>query len=248
MILTKLKTFSALWFLAVLLCATGQSYASESADVDNQFLGGTSSIGNELKTADQIDRASPWAISEFRTYLTDRYGLNLSADYATLYQEASDSQTNVDNGMGGVFRIYGRWSLVGRGTIDTGTLVAKWEHRHRLSGDVTPGRLAPQLGYFGVTGLGFTDAGGFLAPFYWEQFFYDGHVGIVAGRLDSTDFMDILGLGSQWNSFQNAAVLSNLSIPAPDLGFGFGAGIKFSDKWVIGTTIHDANGKQTEIE
>lgn len=222
--------------------------AQAADDLDTQFLGGTSSIGNELEIASKIDRASPWSINEFREHLIEEYGLTISTDYGTLYQNASDSLTGKESGMGGVFRIYGRWTLLGKGSHDTGTLVAKVEHRHRLSGDVTPGRLAPELGYLGVSGLGFTDVGGFLAPFYWEQFFSDGHVGIVAGRLDSTDFMDILGLGSQWNAFQNAAVLSNMSIPAPDLGFGLGAGVKLNDQLVIGTTIHDANGKQTEVK
>ncbi len=245
--MAKPKDLSASLFLIVVYFAAGSVHAYDSVNTDNQFLGGSASVGKELENASHIDHVSPWNISEFRKHLIDQYGLTLSADYATLYQNADDSLTGTDNGMGGVFRLYGRWTLIGRGTLDSGTLVAKVEHRHRLSGDVTPGRLAPELGYLGITGLGFTDVGEFLAPFYWEQFFSEGHVGVVAGRLDPTDFMDILGLGSQWNSFQNAAVLSNLSIPAPDLGFGFGAGVKFNDNWVIGTTLHDSNGKQTEV-
>lgn len=242
------STSTSACLLVALSCSTWASHAAEPAGDDGQYLGGTTSIGSDLAVSDEIDRAAPWDLTRWRDDLAERHGLRLSADYATLYQNADRSLTGADSGMGGVFRLYGRWTLVGRGTPDTGTLVGKVEHRHRLGGDVTPGRMAPQLGYLGVTGLGFTDVGAFLAPLYWEQFFADGHVGMVAGRLDSTDFMDILGLGSQWNAFQNAAVLSNMSIPAPDLGFGFGAGLKLNDRWVIGTTVHDANGKQTEIK
>jgi len=171
----------------------------------------------------------------------------VSADYATLYQYADDSLTGADTGLGGVLRLYGRWTLVGRGTSNTGTLVARVEHRHQLSGDVAPEHLTPELGYHGVAGFGFSDVGLFLAPFYWEQFFADGHLGVVAGRLDPIDFTDILGVGNQWSSFQNTAVLSNMSIAAPDLGCGAGVGFRVNDQWVIATTAHDANGEQTEF-
>lgn len=172
----KPRIVCAGWILIALTLLSWFAAASEPDDVDEQFLGGTASIGNDLEVAGEIDRKSPWNISAFRNDLIDRHELAMSADYATLYQNASDSLTGNDSGMGGVFRLYGRWTLTGRGSLDTGTLVAKVEQRHRLSGDVTPGRLAPELGYLGITGLSFTDVGSFLAPFYWEQFFSDGHV------------------------------------------------------------------------
>lgn len=221
---------------------------SAGAETGELYLGGTTSIGKDLEEAEEVDRLISDDAFEFKQYLMEKYGLNLGADYAILYNKADPSLTGEEKGLGGVFRIYGRWTIVGRGTNNTGTLVAKVEHRHRLGGYVAPGRLAPELGYLGITGLGFTDVGWFLAPFYWEQFFDDGNTGFVAGRLDPTDFTDILGIGSQWNSFQNAAVLSNMSIAVPDLGCGFGAGKKLNDQWVVGMTVHDANGSQTEVE
>ena len=238
------------WFgglLIALFLATSFAHASQVGEAGNAFLGGPTSIGKELLEASEDDSVNAFGLGEFRARLIDQQGLAVSADYATLYQYADDSLTGADTGMGGVLRLYGRWTLVGRGTGHAGTLVARVEHRHQLSGDVAPGHLAPELGYHGVVGLGFTDVGVFLAPFYWEQFFADGHFGVVAGRLDPTDFTDILGVGNQWTSFQNAAVLSNMSIAAPDVGCGAGVGFRVSDQWVIGTTVHDANGEQTEF-
>jgi len=238
------------WFgglLIVLLLAASFAQASQVGEAGGAFLGGPTSIGKELGEASEVDSVNAFGLGEFRARLIERFGLAVSADYATLYQHADDSLTGADNGLGGVLRLYGRWTLVGRGTGHAGTLVARVEYRHHLSGDVAPGHLAPELGYHGAVGFGFTDVGVFLAPFYWEQFFADGHLGVVAGRLDPTDFTDILGIGSQWSFFQNTAVLSNMSIAAPDVGCGAGVGFRVSDQWVIGTTVHDANGEQTEF-
>ena len=240
-----MKWFSG--FLIVLFVAASFAQASQVGEAGGAFLGGPTSVGKELGEASEVDSVNAFGLGEFRARLIDQHGLAVSADYATLYQYADDSLTGADTGLGGVLRLYARWTLVGRGTGHAGTLVAKVEHRHQLSGDVAPGHLAPELGYHGAVGFRFTDVGVFLAPFYWEQFFADGHLGVVAGRLDPTDFTDILGIGSQWSSFQNAAVLGNMSIVAPDVGCGAGVGFRVSDQWVIGTTAHDANGEQTEF-
>jgi len=240
-----MKWFSGL--LIVLFLVASFAQASQAGEAGGAFLGGPTSIGKELGEASEVDGVNAFGLGEFRARMIDQHGLAVSADYAALYQYADDSLTGADIGMGGVLRLYGRWTLVGRGTGHAGTLVARVEHRHQLSGDVAPGHMAPELGYHGGVGSGFTDVGVFLAPFYWEQFFADGHLGVVAGRLDPIDFTDILGVGSQWSSFQNAAVLSNMSIAAPDLGCGAGVGFRVNEHWVIATTAHDANGEQTEF-
>ena len=238
------------WFgglLTALFLTASLTSASEADEAEGQFLGGPTSIGKELGEASEVESVNPFGLGEFRTRLIDQHGLAVSSDYATLYQHADDSLTGAKTGMGGVFRLYGRWTLVGRGTGHAGTLVAGVEHRHQLSGDVAPGHLAPELGYHGDAGLGFTDVGVFLGSFYWEQFFADGHLGVVAGRLDPIDFTDVLGVGTQWSSFQNAAVLRNMSIAVPDLGCGAGVGFRVSNQWMIATTAHDANGEETEF-
>ncbi len=240
-----MKLFSGL--LIGLFLAASSAHASQLGEAGDAFLGGPTSIGKELLEASEVDSANAFGLGEFRVRLIDQHGLAVSVDYATLFQYADDSLTGADTGLGGVLRLYGRWTLVGCGTGHAGTLVARVEYRHHLSGDVAPGQLAPELGYHGVAGLGFTDVGVFLAPLYWEQFFADGHLGVVAGRLDPTDFTDILGVGNQWSSFQNAAVLSNMSIASPDVGCGAGVGFRVNEHWVIATTAHDANGQQTEF-
>lgn len=213
------------------------------------FIGGSSSIGAQLQLDNQAPEVTflePWY--SFKNQLREQDGFDFNLDYATLYQTASASSTGNDDAFSGVFRIYGKWELLGRGTKDTGSIVWKFESRDKLGGDVAPGDLGVNLGYFGVTGTSFSDVGSFLHPLYWEQFLRDGRVGIVAGRIDSVDFVDISGYSSQWRRFQNASLLVNSAIPFPDVGLGAGAGFRVGDDWVLGATVHDANGSQTEVD
>ena len=179
--------------------------------------------------------------------LDSKYGISLAADYATMFQAADHVLSGDESGASGVLRVYGSWTLTGRGSLDTGTIITKLEHRHAYT-DTAPASIAANAGYLGVGVISFTDVGGFVAPLYWQQYLADGHVGLVAGRLDPLDFVDILGVGSQWTSFQNGATIANLALPVPDLGCGAGAGTKLNDQWVIGATAHDLNGSQTSMD
>ena len=207
------------------------------------YIGGPTSIPAQLEEVVDDDSDS----ESFLEGLESKYGISLAADYATMFQAAEQVLSGDKSGASGVLRVYGSWTLIGRGTPDTGTIITKLEHRHAYT-DTAPSSLAGNAGYLGVSAIGFTDVGGFVAPLYWQQYLVDGHVGLVAGRLDPLDFVDILGVGSQWTSFQNGATLANLSLPLPDLGCGVGAGGKFNDRWVIGFTAHDLNGSQTSMD
>lgn len=227
----------------------GPAAGEDSASLPGDFLGGPSSVGYQLKLdAKPPDEAisRPW--QTYKLEIRRRSGLDFNFDYATLYQNASSSLTGSDEAFSGVFRLYGKWELTGRGTKNVGSLIAKVENRVRLGGDVVPGDLGGNLGYFGTTGASFTDAGWFLAPLYWEQFLADGRAAFVAGRLDSLDFVDISGYSGQWLRFQNGSLLVNSTVPYPDLGLGAGAGFKAGDDWWLGATIHDANGDGSKFD
>lgn len=238
----------AAFFLCHAWCASS-SFGDAPVSSAEDFIGGTTSVGSQLQLDDQVagePLLEPWHV--FKSELKERAGFDFSIDYATLYQVASDSLTGNDDAFSGVFRFYGKWELLGRGSKNTGSLVWKVENREKLGGDVVPGALGGNLGYLGVVGASFTDAGWFMAPLYWEQFLADGRVGLVAGRIDSLDFVDISGYTGQWRRFQNGSLLVNSTIPYPDVGLGAGAGGKIGDDWVLGATIHDANGAVNEFD
>lgn len=231
------------WFC----CQSAFASADDRIDADQidgdptTYLGGRNSIPAQLDALADVEKAP------FLERLKSAYGISITADYAAMFQSANNVLSGEKHGMSGVFRLYGSWTFAGRGTPDTGSIITKLEHRHAY-GDTAPAELASNVGYVGVNAIGFTDVGGFVAPLYWQQYMAGGSLGLVAGRLDPLDFVDILGIGSQWTSFQNAATIANLALPIPDLGCGFGAGKKFNDQWVVGFTAHDLNGSQTSMD
>lgn len=236
----------------LLLCilATSSVLAEDPDSSAEDYFGGPTSVGSQLQL-DYIppDQAiyHPW--QNFKTRVREQAGLDFNFDYATLYQQADKSLNgNDDDAFSGVFRLYGKWQLFGRGTRNIGSLIGKVENRERLGSDVSPAALGENLGYLGTTGASFTDAGWFLAPLYWEQFLNDGRAGFVVGRLDSLDFVDISGYSGQWLRFQNGSLLVDSTIPYPDLGLGAGAGFQVGDDLWFGATVHDANGAGSKFE
>ena len=213
--------------------------AEEPID-QSTFLGGPTSIGADLSADDGADTVHRWR--EWKAELRYKHAFDIGGDYALLAQRAESGEF----ASSGVFRLYGRWTLTGRDTVETGTIVWKFENRTAF-GDA-PASLGPRLGYAGLTGTSFTDAGWFLAPLYWEQYLDGANAALVFGRLDPLDFVDLSGYSGQWTRFQNASLLINSTIAFPDLGFGAGFGFKPNDQTVVGFTVHDANGDSGSLK
>ncbi len=225
---------------------------------DAPDIGGPASTGGLLEDDDvikepafrfpSIDKTlSPWF--EWKRGLNDRYGLQTGAAYTTLYQSASDVPAGAeDEAAVGIFRVFGRWTLLGRGTKNTGTLVFSADDRHRLGTDIAPADLGFEAGYLGIPGTLFSDTGTVLVDLNWQQYINDGKSGIIIGRYDPNDYLDVLGYANPWTSFQNLAVLFNTSIALPDASVGIGAGHWFEDKYYILGTLNDANGVVTKTD
>jgi len=185
---------------------------------------------------------------ETKRRLNEKLGIQFSFDYNTLYQKASDSLSDQDKAWSGVFRILGKWELVKRGQRNAGELVFGFESRHDIGGYVPPSDLAGELGYLGVTGTLFNGSDAILGNLYYQQpFLADRRGGIMVGRFDPNDFMDVLGYANPWSTFSNLAVLLNPSIAFPDWSWGAGAGawLNEGNTWYALGTINDANGTIT---
>ncbi len=175
-------------------------------------------------------------------------GLQAGLDYQALYQTATDSLTNQDQASSGSARLFGKWQLLGRDTQSPGSLVFLVEQRHELWTEFTPAQLGSEIGYLGITGTTFSDSGASLTTLYWEQALAQGRSGFVAGRIDPTDYIDVLGYANQRTTFLNLSTLLNPSIALPNPGVGFGAGTMLTDQFFAKGLISDANGSLTEIE
>lgn len=189
----------------------------------------------------------PWLDTKKR--FNEEKDIQFGFDYNTLSQGISDSIGTEDNAALGILRAYGIFGITRKSEKDWGRLVVKVDHRHRLFTDIAPGALAGEAGYIGVTGTLFSDTDGLtLVDLNYQQSFNDGNTGLIVGRFDPNDYMDVLGYANPWTTFSNVATLLNPSIALPDAMLGIGAGHRLTDQWYVKGSINDANGVVSEIK
>jgi porin len=190
-----------------------------------------------------IDRAlKPWF--DWKGRLNKDYGLSFGLDYSALFQWASKS-LGKDQAAGGIFRLFGNWTLLGRESGNTGSLVFKVENRHRLGTDIPPQSLGFEAGYQGITGTAFSDFDWGLTNLYWQQRLYKGRISFVAGGVDPTDYVDIYALTNPWTHFQNLVFLTDPTIPVPNQGLGAAFGAMATDHIYVLGGLADTNGDPT---
>jgi len=172
-------------------------------------------------------------------------GLAFGLDYNALYQRASESPGE-ERAAGGVLRVFGSWTAIGDSQGDAGSLVFKLENRHDLGTEIAPGRLASEVGYVGVTGLGFSDFGWGVTNLYWQQIVAGNRFAFLAGVLDATDYLNVYGLVSPWTSFSNMAFSTLPTIAVPDQGLGVYARMALTEHVYVLGSLNDANGTPTQ--
>jgi porin len=254
----KLPLVSILFFTAL-----GSSvFAAEEAqtlrsDYDNEpGFGGPGSISAQLEEEDELKVSAfqfesfdewlqPWFDGKAR--INEDLGVQIGVDYNYMMQGANESLNGDDLASSGIFRLYGKWDVFNKDSVDKGSFFAKVEHRHRI-GDITPAQLAGEIGYAGLTGTLFTDTNLVLNEFNWQQYFNDGKTGLVLGRFDPNDYMDVSGYANPWTTFHNLSSLFNTSIALPDTSWGIGLGHWFNDSVYLVGSANDANGALSEIK
>lgn len=232
--------------------------ATKSGFTHTAQLGGPSSVTAQLQEDDEIKESvlrlswfdaalQPWF--DFKGRLNEKAGLQLGANYTALYQAASDAPDGAeDTAASGIARIFGKWTLLGRDGENPGKLVFSVDNRHRLGTDIAPAGLGFEVGYLGIPGTLFSDVETVLVDFNWQQALNGGSSGIVAGRFDPNDFMDVLGYANPWTTFQNLSILFNTSVALHDLSVGAALGHFFNDQWFGIVTANDANSTISDIE
>jgi len=214
-------------------------------------FGGPGSVGATLKEDDKpaepvmrfnsIKRGlSPYF--DWKANLKSKHGLSFGMDYTGLYEHATKSPGE-DNAASGIFRLFGNWTLTGRGSANTGSLVFKVESRHRLGTTIPPSGLGFETGYVGLTAAPYNDAGWWLSNFYWQQKLNDGRMTLLLGQVDATDYIDIYGLINPWTAFTNLVFLTGSgTMPAPNQSLGGALGAMLSDNVYLIAGIADSNG------
>ena len=187
-------------------------------------------------------------IEEAKVSLKEATGLDLAFDYQALYQFATDSLTDTNDGSLAQARLLGNWTLFDRDGDNPGSLVFTVENRHRLGTSIDPGSLAGEIGYAGSTAVTFGVPGTHLSVGYWSQALFDRQAGFVVGRIDPGDYTDILGYVNPRTTFSNFSILFSPTTPIPDPGFGFGAGGFMTDQVYALGVVSDANGSLSNVE
>jgi porin len=211
--------------LLVFLIKPGIADESKTTEVDEasaypQF-GGPDSVSGQLTD----DTRTKDTLTEFKLFpgyydwkddLRKDHGFSYTIDYSAGFVGATDTQNHEDLFSGGAVRAFGSWDLIGRESGNTGTFIWKVENRHKYS-NIPPNGTASQVGYAGVTMPNFSNIRSRLTNLFWKQNLMKGRMEVIAGMIDTTDWIDIYALASPWTGFFNFVFATGgASIPVPD--------------------------------
>ncbi len=174
------------------------------------------------------------------------HGVSWSTDYISAYMHASESPGD-NNGFGGSLRFMGVWSLFDDLEGNSGAMIWKVEHRHAYGSHLAPSELAGEVGYAGLLHLTLSDQGTRVTNLYWRQQAFDSDVMIMAGWLDTSDYVDVYPLVSPWTGFFNYVFSTgSASIAIPNEGLGAAVGAYLSDNLYVIGGFADTNSDQTD--
>lgn len=234
--------------------ATGQEFATTSPTYSgypatDSLEGGDSvveglslddtNVGSVLSFPPGTRFFDPWFAWKKR--LNDEIGLQLNFSYQTLYQ-STDADVPYRDALSGRGQIDGAWTLIDRGGTNPGKLTFRLENRYAIDSDIPPSQLAFQFGSVASSGTGFSDwTEPVLSELAWRQSTFGGRFKFIFGKISAISWYNTQALSSSLRGFQNTAVQSSLSKPAPGRGLGAGVGVEFTPRLVMVAGIHDAN-------
>jgi len=230
----------AIWLMAVAgmaFFAPGASAQDVSTAPSTVRFGGPDAV--EILLDEQNETWSDWQKS-----LQEKYGFGFSFDYTGVLLTANNTFSD-ETGAGGIARIFGAWDLVNEGA---GSLVWKFEHRHKY-GQTSPFDFSlGQMGYVGLQEPPFNDSDFRTQNLYWRHRLNGGRSTLVAGVLDPTDYLNAFALASPWLHFMNFAFSTgSAAIGLPnDAAVGVAYGTMMTDNWYLIAGITDTNGDPSD--
>jgi porin len=184
---------------------------------------------------------------DWKTRLTEENGVSYTLDYTFGALAATKTVADEDYGVAGAVRFYGAWDLFGRESGNTGKFVWKVENRHRIA-RVPASGVAAEAGYVGLIEPILSNMGTRLTNLYWKQTLGEGRVEIIAGFIDTTDWVDLYGLASPWTGFFNFALATgSATIPVPDdAAIGLYVNAMITEHFYVIAGMADANSDSTD--
>ena len=181
--------------------------------------------------------------------LYEKTGLRLGAAYTQLYLQSMGGQAGGTALGGGDIDFMSSWTLIGRGTEDTGRLVFTGEYRFGF-GDSPPSALGGRMGTLIPPTNTFNDREWVIRDAYWVQRLFEGRVRILIGRADPSDYVGAYWLQNVNNSFVNRHFSANPAVPFPGHGPMAGISVRPTPDYYItgGTANAYSNTEFVEID
>jgi porin len=178
--------------------------------------------------------------------LADKTGLRLGLAFTALGTQASGAGD--PSGAAGDLDLLSAWTLVGRGTPNTGVLVATAEYRGALGTDDPPSALGAELGTLINPVNAFNDRGWVVRDFYWLQRLFEDRLRILIGRADVGDYVGGQPMQNVNTLFVNRHFSGNPTVPFPGHGPIVGFSVRPDDRYYFTVGMANAYGNTTESE
>jgi porin len=137
------------------------------------------------------------------------------------------------------------WTLVGRGTEDTGRLVVTAEFRDKIGTDPASA-VGPQLGTLINTTNAFNDRGWVVRDAFWLQRFNDGKLRLLIGRGDTSDYVGQQPMQNVNAMFVNRHLSANPTVPFPGHGPMVGVSYRPGDRFYVTGGVANGYGTTTQ--
>jgi len=178
--------------------------------------------------------------------LYEKTGLRIGVANTMLFMQPMGGESS-RYGAAGDLDIMSSWTLIGRGTKDTGRFVFTGEYRYEM-GAQPPSRIGGQMRTLVGPVNAFNDRGWVVRDAYWVQRLFDARVRILFGRADPSDYV-----GSHWlqnvnNSFANRSFAFNPAIPFPGHGPMLGVSVRPTDQFYITAGAANAYSQTIRME
>lgn len=131
---------------------------------------------------------------DWKKRINDKHGLKLQFSYQSSHQGVNESLGET-NAAAARLQLQGSWTLVGRGTKNTGKLTFRLEERTTLGTTLPPTSLAFQYGGITPSG-GFSDFGFAFTEFAWRQSLLEGRFRFVVGKISALSWYNGHALSS----------------------------------------------------
>jgi len=223
-------------------------------------FGGPDGVSAQLKQADEIREPlfawegpgrwfKPWY--DWKAKIKEENGVALGFFFSVLGQKASDSTTDKDDALGGIYRFNGSWTLLNNGSKNPGRIQWRVEARSRIGNNQAPQTLGSAVGAASVNS-GFAYSERFktdLAVLNWTQGFRDSTTGIAVGRLAFDVYLDAFAFQTFAGGFINRGFVLNPTLATTGIG-ALGAVAKgfVTDQIWVGGQIYDGNAASGEFD